>query len=64
MLSKKGFTIDELHTGGHATLSDIKKVLQMLKPKKIIPIHTTVPNLFRNLSEQVLLMKDGEIVLI
>jgi len=60
LLSKTGFSIHELHTGGHATLSDIKKVLQELKPKKIIPIHTIAPELLRNLSEQVLLKKDGE----
>jgi len=60
LLNKTGFSILELHTGGHATMSDIKKVLQELKPKKIMPIHTLAPELLRNLSEQVLLKKDGE----
>ncbi|MGI6726164.1 MAG: MBL fold metallo-hydrolase RNA specificity domain-containing protein [Christensenellales bacterium] len=28
----------ELHTSGHATVSDIHKVIEELKPKQIIPI--------------------------
>jgi ribonuclease J len=60
LLNKIGFSIYAMHTGGHATMSDINKVLQELKPRRIIPIHTMAPELFINLADQILLKKDGE----
>lgn len=58
-LSKSGFMIDKLHTSGHATVSDIKRVITGLEPKQIIPIHTMAPDLFIGLSDQVILKDDG-----
>lgn len=59
-LNKSGFTISELHTSGHATVSDILKVMEKLKPKQIIPIHTMVPDYFIGLSEKIVLKEDGK----
>ncbi len=59
-LIKSGFTIVELHTSGHATVSDIQKVMAELEPKQIIPIHTMVPDAFVELSEKIILKKDGK----
>ena len=59
-LTKSGFTIDVLHTSGHATVPDVKKVIMGLEPKQIIPIHTMAPDLFIGLSDRVFLKEDGE----
>lgn len=59
-LIESGFTIFELHTSGHATVSDIHKVIEELKPKQIIPIHTMAPDSFVAFSEKVVLKEDGK----
>lgn len=58
-LVRAGFSVDELHTSGHATVSDISRMISGLQPKKIVPIHTTMPHLFSDLSESVMLKEDG-----
>ncbi len=57
-LAKSRFSIHELHTSGHATVSDIQKVMTELEPKQIIPIHTMVPDAFVEFSEKVALKED------
>ena len=59
-LYRSGFTADILHTSGHATVSDIFRVITGLEPKQIIPIHTMAPDLFIGLSDRVFLKEDGE----
>jgi ribonuclease J len=36
----KGMPIIDIHTSGHADLSGLKKMVQVVKPKHIVPIHT------------------------
>jgi ribonuclease J len=52
--SSPGINFEPIHTSGHATLSDIKKLLKAVKPKRIVPIHTEKPELLKSLFE-----KDG-----
>lgn len=59
-LNRAGFTTDMLHTSGHATVSDIRRLITGLKPKQIIPIHTMAPDSFIGLSNRVSLKEDGE----
>lgn len=59
-LANAGFVFDELHTSGHASLNDIKRVLTGLNPKQIIPIHTMEPDLFTSLSADSAVKNDGE----
>ncbi|MBP7176101.1 MAG: MBL fold metallo-hydrolase [Thermoclostridium sp.] len=59
-LDNSGFTADVLHTSGHATVSDIRRVITELEAKQIIPIHTMVPAAFIGLSENVILKEDGK----
>ena len=59
-LNRKGFKIDMLHTSGHATVSDIHRVITELEPKQIIPIHTMSPDSFTGLSENVVMREDGK----
>ena len=39
--------IEELHTSGHATISELKDLANALDPKMIIPIHTFHPEKFQ-----------------
>ena len=59
-----GFSVDKLHTSGHADIETIKTVISETSPKIIIPIHTEAPDEFANLAEnsQVIFCNDGEIV--
>lgn len=59
-LGRVGFIINVLHTSGHATVSDIRRVITGLEPKQIIPIHTMAPNSFLGLSDRVSLKEDGK----
>lgn len=58
-LAEAGFKTDELHTSGHAAISDIRRMISGLEPKQIVPIHTMTPHLFTDLSARVCLKEDG-----
>ena len=49
----------ELHASGHASTSDIKRLIAELDPKKVVPIHTMVPNAFLDFSDKTELKEDG-----
>lgn len=36
----RGFTIHKVHTSGHADIDTLKKMVEAIKPKAIVPIHT------------------------
>jgi ribonuclease J len=58
-LDTKGFSKVFLHTSGHAKISDIRRLIVGLNPKKIVPIHTMQPNAFLEYSDKVELQEDG-----
>jgi hypothetical protein len=52
-----------LHTSGHCDMESIHKLIALLQPKGIIPIHTDSPRNFAALfsaDAPVLLLKDGD----
>lgn len=57
-----GYKRIDLHTSGHADVDTIKSVIDAVKPEKIIPIHTEVPNAFEGIkcAAEVIYLKDGE----
>ena len=71
-LAKKLLTSDEynfriLHTSGHASPEDIKKLYEAVNPKQgLIPIHTDSPEMFKELIPNgiVILLDDGKELLI
>jgi len=71
-LAKKLLTSDEynfriLHTSGHASPEDIKKLYEAVNPKQgLIPIHTDSPEMFKELIPNgiVILLDDGKKLLI
>ena len=57
-LIKKGMSEKDIHTSGHADKAGLKKMVEVLKPKKIVPIHT-----FEN-NEYAKIFPDTEIVIL
>ena len=39
-LTNRSFTIHKIHTSGHADIGTLKKMVQAINPKNIVPIHT------------------------
>lgn len=50
----------EMHTSGHADFESIKMLIEATNPKKVIPIHTENANAFISLSNNTVILKDGE----
>ncbi len=48
------------HTSGHATVEDLKKFSEALKPKYVIPIHTEYKNDYKTLFNNVIVLNDNE----
>ncbi len=57
---EKGVRIELLHTGGHAGISDLKKMAEAMKPASVIPIHSFHPEEFIHEFPNVRLVNDGE----
>ena len=50
---KNGVAFDILHTSGHADRDDLARVVQALKPKTVLPIHTLAPEQYVDLGAPV-----------
>ena len=50
-----------IHTSGHAYLEDLKRLVEILMPKTLIPIHTLHGDDFSNHFENVVRLKDGQL---
>lgn len=52
-----------LHTSGHACKNDIRKIISLVNPKIIIPIHTDSPDNIKDicLNDKVIILEDGDI---
>ena len=59
-IEKKNMRLTHIHTSGHAFVKTLKKVVKVLKPKTIIPIHTFHPDLYKILFPNVHEVSDGE----
>lgn len=60
-LTTNGIKLTEIHTSGHAYVSQLKKLFQALKPRHVIPIHTFYPEKFAEMFPNVIQLNDGEI---
>ncbi len=63
-LINKGMTEKQIHTSGHADLDTLKKMVGILKPKNLVPIHTFEKNKYKKIFTeiQVLEINDNEII--
>lgn len=57
----RNFSIHSIHTSGHADIETLKKMVDALTPKFIVPIHTFSGSEYQKLfTQQVVRLKDGE----
>jgi ribonuclease J len=49
-----------IHTSGHAGINDLKRFAEALKPSAIVPIHTFLPEKYKEIFNNVNLHADGE----
>lgn len=60
-IEEKGMTLHVLHTSGHADIETLRKVVETLKPRQIIPIHTFHPDKYRKMiGGNIKVLSDGE----
>jgi len=57
-----GITFHKAHCSGHASRSDIAKMIEQINPEIVIPVHTNVPGEFRKLHGNVISPKKGETI--
>jgi ribonuclease J len=63
-LINKGMTEEQIHTSGHADRNALKRMVEVLKPKNLIPIHTFEGDEYERIftGTKVLLINDNEVV--
>ncbi len=62
-LINRKFTLHKIHTSGHADTKTLKKMVEAVKPKNIVPIHTFEGDKYKNIfSETIVELKDEEII--
>ena len=59
-LSKYNITKISIHTSGHASINHLQNFAEALKPSRIVPIHTFMPETYKELFNNVELHIDGE----
>ena len=60
-LMKRKFTLHKIHTSGHADIDSLKEMVDALKPKAIIPIHTFEAGKYKDIFRfPVIEVNDGE----
>lgn len=59
---RNGIVRTRLHTSGHASLASLQRIVQDLKPKLVIPIHTEHPEDFAKYFTGVRMVANGEAV--
>ncbi len=56
----RGIPFELLHTSGHASIADLKRLATAVAPKVLVPIHTFGAEQFPELFDKVILRQDGE----
>ncbi|WP_407702911.1 MBL fold metallo-hydrolase [Thiorhodovibrio frisius] len=59
-LSRHGIDKKSIHTSGHASSVHLEEFVRVLTPRKVVPIHTFVPEQYKRLFQNVELHGDGE----
>lgn len=59
-LAKHGIEKQSIHTSGHASIADLKTLVTALAPRKVVPIHSFMPERYPALFPNVEIHYDGE----
>jgi ribonuclease J len=57
---RRNIPFEIIHTSGHASPRDLKRLAAAVAPKRLIPIHTFERNRFPSLFKNVTLVDDGD----
>jgi ribonuclease J len=61
-LINRKFLLHKIHTSGHADTETLKQMVEAIKPKNIVPIHTFEGNKYKDIfTEPIVELKDEEI---
>lgn len=60
--NSNGLSIEHVHTSGHATVEDLKRFVDALNPKTVIPMHTMNPDKLATNFDNALVITDGETI--
>jgi len=55
----RGISLEIVHTSGHASVNDLRRLAAAIAPRRLIPIHTSERDLFPALFENVTVVDDG-----
>jgi len=59
-LKRCGIPMYKVHTSGHAPVVDLKRLVDALAPRALVPVHSFAPDLFANLFSNVAAKTDGQ----
>jgi len=59
-LEKHSIPKHSIHTSGHASPTDLKKLVAALNPRKVVPIHSFMPERYSDLFPNVEIFNDGK----
>lgn len=60
---RHGIEIIDVHTSGHAGLRDLNRMVEAIKPRKILPVHTLHPERFKDcFGDTVEVVSDGQVL--
>jgi ribonuclease J len=59
--TRRGIPFHQIHTSGHASVSDLKRLSNAIKPTRLTPIHTFSSAQFDDLFSQVAAYDDGQL---
>jgi ribonuclease J len=62
-LINRNFSTYKIHTSGHADIKTLKKMVEAIKPKNIVPMHTFKKDKYKDIfKEPIRELKDEEII--
>jgi len=61
-LETNGIPLEEIHTSGHAYVSQLNLLVDALKPRWIVPVHTFYPEKFRDMFPNVISIEDHQTI--
>jgi ribonuclease J len=53
LLARSGITLEHIHTSGHASVTDLKRLVNAVAPTKVVPIHSVAGDRFSSLFPRV-----------
>ncbi|MGW9819319.1 ribonuclease J [Methylorubrum extorquens] len=59
-LAERGVPLEVIHTSGHASIADLRRLSEAIRPDALVPIHTFDGDRFTSLFSNVVRRNDGE----